>query len=74
MSRNTILYNVYNDTVITKDTSLECVNIFISTVHVSMPYIWNIKTMVHFLPKQMFYDIKESQHQKKFTTLSANQR
>lgn len=30
--------------------------------------------MVHFLPKQMFYDIKESQHQKKFTTLSANQR
>lgn len=48
MSRNTILYNVYNDTVITKDTSLECVNIFISTVYVLMPYIGNIKTMVHF--------------------------
>lgn len=69
-----MLYNVYNDTVITKDTSLECENIFISTVYVSMRYIWNINTMVHFLPKQMFYDIKESQHQKKFTTLSANQR
>lgn len=25
MSRNTMLYNVYNDTVITKDTSLECI-------------------------------------------------
>lgn len=69
-----MLYNVYNDTVITKDTSLECVNIFISTVYVSMRYIGNIKTMAHFLPKKMFYDIKESQHKKKFTTLSANQR